>query len=249
MYKAIAQLIKEWLKIPPPPESPPGDESATVVFRASPQFYRYRIFGWVLGQAPVFLISAGVVIGGVVAATTAGGGMRFFLPVALLVLVIEAVQLAISWVCVRLDYENRWYVLTNRSLRVREGVIIVREMTVTFANIQNLAIDQGPVQRFFRIADLRVDTAGGGGHESHHGRAGTGLHTAAFRGVDNAADIKQLMQQRLRNLKDAGLGDVDDAEAAVETSESVGALLREMVGEAAGLRAAVTRLAQQNTAR
>jgi uncharacterized membrane protein YdbT with pleckstrin-like domain len=244
MYKTIAQVIERWLKIPSPPEHPPGDESATVVFRASPQFYRYRIFGWVLGQTPLFLLTAGLGVGGLVLVGVAHGGLRIFIPIALIVLLMEAVQLAVSWVCVRLDYENRWYVLTNRSLRVREGVVTVREMTVTFANIQNLSIDQGPVQRYFRIADLRVDTAGGGGYEPHHGKGGSGLHTAVFRGVDNAPDIKQLMQQRLRNLKDAGLGDLDDAETSSIASAAFGELLREMVAEASGVRSAVTKLVE-----
>ena len=40
---------------------------------------------------------------------------------------------------VRLDFEKRWYLVTDRSLRVREGVVNVREMTIMFANIQNIS--------------------------------------------------------------------------------------------------------------
>src|SRR6185295_13129153 len=107
------------------------------------------------------------------------------------------------------DFEKRWYVVTNRSLRVREGVLSVREMTVTFANIQNISVSQGPLQRFFKIADLRVDTAGGGGAETAK-HPGMNLHTAWFRGIENAEEVKALVLERLRGLKDAGLGDRDD---------------------------------------
>ena len=41
-------------------------------------------------------------------------------------------------------------------------VVKVREMTVTFANIQNAPVNQGPIQRALGIADLQVETAGGG---------------------------------------------------------------------------------------
>ena len=48
-----------------------------------------------------------------------------------------------SFAVLRLDYEKRWYIVTDRSLRIREGVLNVREMTVMFANIQNVSVMQG----------------------------------------------------------------------------------------------------------
>src|SRR5258705_9515078 len=109
----------------------------------------------------------------------------------------------------RLNYEKRWYIVSDRSLRVREGVVGVREMTVTFANIQNISVSQGPVQRLLGIADLRVETAGGGGAATQQ-HAGPDLHVAWFRGIDNAPAVREVIQQRLRQFKDAGLGDHED---------------------------------------
>ena len=77
-----------------------------------------------------------------------------------LIIGIVIVQRLFALALVRLDFEKRWYLVTNRSLRVREGVVKLREMTITFANIQNISISQGPIQRLLGIADLRVDTAG-----------------------------------------------------------------------------------------
>jgi uncharacterized membrane protein YdbT with pleckstrin-like domain len=144
-----------------------------------------------------------------------------------------------SWIAVRLDFDKRWYVVTDRSLRVREGIITVREATVTFANIQNISISQGPVQRLLNIADLRVDTAGGGG-VSREQKGFRNLHTTFFRGVDNANEIRELMQQRLRQLRDAGLGDHDDAERKPVAPASVEFLdaLRQVHTEAVRLREA-----------
>src|SRR4029077_20010196 len=82
----------------------------------------------------------------------------------------------------RLDFDKRWYVVTDRSLRVREGVLRVSEMTVTFANIQNISVSQGPIQRALGIADLRVDTAGGGSTTPGHA-ATQSMHTAWLRGI------------------------------------------------------------------
>jgi len=110
---------------------------------------------------------------------------------------------------VRLDYEKRWYVVTDRSLRVREGVVIVREMTITFANVQNLSVSQGPIQRALGLADLVVETAGGGAAHGKH-QPGLNLHTASFRGIENAPEVKDLIQRRLRALKNSGLGDHEE---------------------------------------
>jgi len=135
-----------------------------------------------------------------------------------------------SWVrlwalaVLRLDFDKRWYVVTNRSVRVREGVISVREMTVTFANIQNISIFQGPVQRMLGIANLQVQSAGGGGSHDPQ-QAGSNLHLATLRGIDNAPEVRVLIENRLRQAKDAGLGDPDDhpsrSEAPADASELI----------------------------
>ena len=149
---------------------------------------------------------------------------------------------------VRLEYEKRWYVVTDRSLRVREGVVTVREMTVNFANIQNIAISQGPVQRMLGIADLRVETAGGGGASAQQNRHQPmeNLHIAWFRGVNNATEVRELIQQRLRSLKDSGLGDHEELARqepaapgpGVALSAGLLAALREVHAQARALRQA-----------
>jgi uncharacterized membrane protein YdbT with pleckstrin-like domain len=146
-----------------------------------------------------------------------------------------------SFAVLRLNYEKRWYVVTDRSLRIREGVVTVREMTVTFANIQNLSVMQGPIQRALGIADLQVETAGGGSSRGNEKQLGPNLHTAWFRGIDNAEEVKQLIQQRLRALKDSGLGDHDESRAAHAASAAPAFLeaLRAVHAEASALHAAV----------
>jgi len=149
---------------------------------------------------------------------------------------------------VRLDFEKRWYLVTDRSLRVREGVVNVREMTITFANIQNISISQGPIQRLIGIADLRVDTAGGGPSRGDKKEGGESLHTVRFRGVDNANEIRELITERLRGLKDSGLGDRDEMlasrQGAISSTEpAVISALRELAAEAAALRRTVERAA------
>jgi uncharacterized membrane protein YdbT with pleckstrin-like domain len=148
---------------------------------------------------------------------------------------------------VRLDYRYRWYMTTDTSLRIREGITTVRERTMTFANIQNLSLKQGPVQRLFGISDLQVRTAGGGGAESSeeskkgHSEADN-MHLGYFRGVDNAEEIRDLVLTQMRGMRDSGLGDPDEPAAVLGSqgpSVPSGELLvaaRELLVEARALR-------------
>ena len=246
MYNAFRQFCERLLRIPPEPGPPPGDEASARIFRAAPNYYRYLLVIWAVVTGAAGLFALGLVIGPLVAVSIAlaaqGQSWTLLLLVGpgllLTVLMLERLfRLAI----LRLDYEKRWYVVTDRSLRIREGVVSVREMTVTFANIQNISISQGPIQRLLRIADLQVDTAGGGG-AANAGHASRSLHTAWFRGIDNANEVRELIQQRVRHLKDSGLGDHEElaAPAAAAASAAFLAALREVHAEACALRQAVS---------
>jgi uncharacterized membrane protein YdbT with pleckstrin-like domain len=142
-------------------------------------------------------------------------------------------QLLVTYAILRLDYEHRWYILTDRSLRIREGVLRVNEKTMAFANIQHLSVRQGPLQRLLGVADLEVRTAGGGGGSvgAHHGQASatSNTHIAYFRGVDNAEEIRAAIGDRIRLYRDAGLGDPDDVLPVPASSggETAGASFRE----------------------
>lgn len=120
------------------------------------------------------------------------------------------VALPITYAAVRLDYELRWYVVTDRSLRIRTGLLNLQETTMSFANLQQVVVAQGPLQRLLGVADVKVQSAGGGGGDEHSKKGGDSLHTGIFRGVDNAAQIRDLILERLRSFREAGLGDPDD---------------------------------------
>jgi membrane protein YdbS with pleckstrin-like domain len=126
-----------------------------------------------------------------------------------------AVLLVVTFATVRLDYEQRWYIVTDRSLRLRSGLWLVQELTMSFANLQQVVVSQGPLQRLLGLADVHVQSAGGGGAsagDTHD--AANSLHTAVFHSVENAHEIRDLILERLRIFRATGLGDPDDHHAA-----------------------------------
>ena len=246
MYSTFRQLCEEVLKIPREPQPPPGDEAKTRIFLAAPNYYKYLLVLWALKMGATVLVFLVLLIGpGIALARGADKSAGIILILEGIAFIFAMIGGLIGLAMVRLDFEKRWYLVTDRSLRVREGILQMREATVTFANIQNISISQGPIQRLLGIADLRVDTAGGGSAVGTHGEHGTtNMHMVKFRGVNNANEIKELMQQRLWQLKDSGLGDHDDHHAAqpdVVASSNLLTALREVHAEAQALRVAVSR--------
>lgn len=158
------------------------------------------------------------------------------------------VQLPFTFAAVRLDWELRWYIVTDRSLRIRAGIWSLQESTMSFANLQQVEVSQGPLQRLLGIADVRVQSAGGGGVTEHGKHEGESLHTGIFHGVDNAQEIRDLVLERLRQFRHAGLGDPDEAHATPAptapipeaTAGDALAAAREVLAEARALRATVS---------
>lgn len=243
MYKALKQLVLRILKVPPEPQDPMGkDEGSLLVFRAAPNYLRYRYVVWTIGHTfTVFFAFAGLIIFEfAISPNIVPENMRWLghllTVLAVIGFLMVILQTIFSLIMVQLDYEMRWYKVTDRSLRIREGVWAVREMTMTFANIQNISITQGPIQRMLNIADLKVQTAGGGAavaNEQQSQQMGFNMHTGYFRGVSNAHEIRDLMRDRLKRLRDSGLGDTDETRTEIEEPSSEDSAPTRLLGDGA----------------
>lgn len=256
MIAALQGRLLAFLRVPPQPDPPSGAPGSTRIFQAAPNYFRYQLVTWALGQVgALWGLVVGLTFLRYVPEFPGSGWLLFAESVGI---AFYVVQLPLTLLGVTLDYRMRWYIVTDRSLRVREGLMRVREQTMGFANIQNLSVRQGPLQRLLGLADLEVRTAGGGdegGGKGAHNKKQQSLHLAYFRGVANAEEIKTLILDRLRRLRGAGLGDPDEGEeghageaaaalpaavAAVAISgDSTVAAARELLAEARGLRQAL----------
>lgn len=218
MIAALKGLVLRMVRVPPEPTPPPGDPDAIRVFRASPRYFRYRLLGWAWGQLAALLgLVLGLLFLGEISGPDSGllgtliGIGEAFAWIAFLA------QIPTTLAALRLDYELRWYMLSDRALRIREGILTVREKTITFANIQQVSVRQGPVQRLLGVADIEVRTAGGGG-SSEGDDSGGDMHRGRIRGVSDPEEIRELLRARMRAQRDAGLGDPDDSGAVTLTS-------------------------------
>ena len=233
-------MILQLFRVPERPDPPPGAPGSLRIFRAARPFFKYQIFLWALGQ-----------IGGLTGLLFGVSILRNVPPdvpfreliywLEILAMVGFVANIPFTLYLVRLDYEMRWYMVTDRSLRIREGILRIKEKTMTFANIQNLGIHQGPLQRFLGIQDLEVQTAGGGGSQHpQQKQAGESMHIAKFRGVDNAEEIRLLIRDGMRKHRDTGLGDPDERKTVRQSSrETAVAAARSVLDEVRALRNAI----------
>lgn len=239
-------LVAAVLRVPPEPQPPPGTVHRS--FRASRNFLRYKLIKWVGRQlaAVVGLVFAGFVVIPNFGPEVMAGLLRLAEVVGW---VAFLASVPFSLAVVVLDFEMRWYMMTDRSLRIREGILIVREKTMTFANVQKTTVHQGPLQRLLGIADVEVRSAGGGSGKGDDEEGKDLVHVGHFRGVDDAERIRDFILEGVRRQRDAGLGDPDDhaaptvgggSDAAVALADaavdllSEARLLRELVAARAG---------------
>ncbi|NOJ77953.1 PH domain-containing protein [Myxococcus xanthus] len=248
MSDAAPAWLLRLLKVPPAPHIPEG--AAVRVFRAALAHRQLQLLRWGLRQA-------GVVVGLIFTWVAVKNRFVPHLPYAhadsvffafeMFAWLAFAVQAPITFLVAWLDYEYRWYILSGRSLRIREGLVAIQEKTMTFANIQQVSIRQNPLQRLFGIADVKVETAGGGskrGSQDADASHTEGLHEAHFRGVDNPEEIRDVIMARVRMHRDAGLGEPQPPEPArpepVASSAATLGAAKELLGEMRALRSALT---------
>ena len=207
IYRGVWAVLVDWFKVPPQPPHLPAHAGETVHrFQPAEGFLRYlKFWFWIV----LALIDLALSIGYVIAAGAlcmAGYWWiaALLLPIALFVIIAPDI---VAYIAIHLRYDTTWYVMSERSLRIRRGIWTIHEVTITFENVQNVTLNQGPLQRHFGIANLMVQTAGGGGggpKQQHNMGSG---HQGIIEGIANAAELRDRIMAKLRESKSAGLGD------------------------------------------
>jgi membrane protein YdbS with pleckstrin-like domain len=237
IYDPLKRALLRLLKAPTePPEPPAGSHASVQVFRASPGFLRYKLLGVAILAG--VLAAVWLVVAIAIAFSDEPVALLLLLPIGALFALVVALQ----YVGARIDYDMRYYIVTDRSIRIREGAFVIQEKTLTHANVQNLNVVQGPLMRLFGIKSLAVDTAGGGA-QAAQGKGAVNRHRFELAGIENAAEVRDLVLSYLRQRgRDGGLGDPDDAGAPAGAPRvelaAARAEMEAVLGAARGLRLA-----------
>jgi uncharacterized membrane protein YdbT with pleckstrin-like domain len=199
---SLRPLIEPLLKLRfEPPTLPEGSQTLRRL-KPSERYLTYVYAGTLLGYVTPFFIVPILLITGL----AAGGRIAVpLLIIGLLILAVNLVMLGVTLVALRLDWELRDYLIGSRSLRLRQGAFVQRELTLSYANVQNVEVIQGPIERLFGFKSLVVTTAGGS--RSKAGERGAQNHEARLVGLEDAEAVRDLVLGALKQHRDAGLGD------------------------------------------
>ncbi len=201
-YSGVWGVMTRWFRVPDrPPALPTLDQDTAESFQPARGFLKYLKLQFWIGLALINLIV--LVFWLVLAVNEPKIGLLSALP-ALFLLIVPDI---LVYLALHLRYDTTWYVMTNRSLRIRRGIWIIHETTITFENVQNVTVRQGPLQRWYGIADVLIETAGGGGVQPQAPTSGSASHCGLIEGVADAHRIRDLLLARLRQSRSAGLGD------------------------------------------
>ena len=245
IYRGVWASIVSLFRVPPHPPTLPVEGEDVRSLRPAPGFLRYlKFFFWLL-LVPGDVIP--IAVWAAIAIPFPALGLALAVPFLILLVAPDV----IAYIAIHLRYDTTWYVLTDRSLRIRRGIWVIHETTISFENIQNVEVHQGPLQRYFGISDVIVQTAGGGVQQAQ-GRSSPspGAHVGMLQGLDDAATVRDQILDRVQRTRSAGLGDerasppgglphrgtgpaISDAHLAV--LREIGEAARRLAGHAPGL--------------
>jgi uncharacterized membrane protein YdbT with pleckstrin-like domain len=202
-YRGVWGTLTKYFCLPEgPPNLPIMGGEAITHFRPSPAYLRYQKFLFWIGLAVVDVVLSLLWLALIIANPLWG---LITAPLWIIVIVVPDI---LAYIAIHLRYDTTWYVLSDRSMRIRRGIWSIYETTITFENIQNVSISQGPLQRWFGFANLVVSTAGGGGGGAEAGASAS--HIGLLEGIDDAESLRERILSK--SQRTAGLGD-EESEA------------------------------------
>lgn len=243
LYESLKEPLLHLLKVPSePPEAPLGSAGSVQVHKPSPKYLTlqlvvhfasmaaalaFEILAWAFAPTPAATRVLPLLSGLIIVATLGVAVLRYFL--------------------VRLDYDLRFYVLTDRSLRIRRGALSMEESTFTFANVQNLTLQQGPLERLLGLAHLHLETAGGGPGSGKRDSGENMSHRGRLDGIEleRAIELRDRMLSSVTRYADSGLGERVEAPRGSEGQRARAELLSAVVHELRTLNGALSQRAQR----
>ena len=205
VYEGVWSVLTELFHVPrEPPGLPTASGTPLASMRPCDGWLRYRKLSFAFTVLTVLVPL--LVVGAILFVQNPLAAAGLLVP-GLVLLTLGGLM---GYVSLHLGYDTTWYVLSDRSLRIRRGVWTLHETTITFDNVQNVKITQGPLQRLLGFSDLVVETAGGGGGVTRQQQEQSS-HVGLLEGIEAPQVLREQIMERVRASRTTGLGDPHEA--------------------------------------
>src|ERR1051325_11538737 len=126
MKRWMQTQILDLMRVPAEPHPPDGSSGSIRIFRSGRNYYRWRLILWLGAHLVVLILVTILVFALFRVMRVATPWVRFAAEALVALLVIGFLGSSIfTFLQQRLNYELLWYIVTDRCLRVRSGILNV----------------------------------------------------------------------------------------------------------------------------
>lgn len=127
-------------------------------------------------------------------------------------------------------YQTMRYAFDDEGISMRWGILFRREITLTYARIQDIHLTSNVVERWLRLARIQIQTA-----------SASAAAEMTLEGLHEFATVRDFLYSKMRGIR--GTATTTRSTAAVSGDSDLAAALREVATELRAVREALTRQA------
>jgi putative membrane protein len=125
-------------------------------------------------------------------------------------------------------YSTMQYQVEEEGITMRWGILFRREVSLTYARIQDIHLSSNVLERWLGLARVQVQTA-----------SGSSSAEMTVEGLPQYEAIRDFLYSRMRGARDRAAGAAPAGEAAPEGLAELTGILREIASEVRALRTAL----------
>ncbi|ATB45053.1 PH domain-containing protein [Corallococcus macrosporus] len=122
-------------------------------------------------------------------------------------------------------YQTLRYSLDAEGITVRWGILFRREVSLTYARIQDIHLSSNVMERWLGLARIQIQTASGNSHAE-----------ITIEGIPEFAAMRDFLYSKMRGSRERAAPSHDAAHAAPGASDELAATLQEIASEVRALR-------------
>lgn len=127
-------------------------------------------------------------------------------------------------------YETLRYRFDDEGVSMRWGILFRREISLTYARIQDIHLSSNFVERWFGLGKVQIQTA-----------SGSASAEMTIEGLRNYEEIRDFLYSRMRGAREEGSRPSRSGSSQSEATDPLAAVLREIARELRDLRQTLER--------